>query len=119
MEHLRSGEVILPAPLKYLDLMIRTNMVVVSLSLIYSTMCAETEEEILDEVAHASVDYTSDPWPNISDSAKDLVQKMLLKDPKKRLTVHEALRESSPVIYMRNWTQELYINFHLLQAILG
>lgn len=88
-------------------------------------MCAETEEEILDEVAHASVDYTSDPWPNISDSAKDLVQKMLVRDPKKRLTVHEALCESSPIIsyaiyiYMHNWTQHLYINFHFLQAILG
>lgn len=52
---------------------------------------AETEQDIFDEVLHGELDFTSDPWPSISDSAKDLVRKMLVRDPKKRLTAHEVL----------------------------
>lgn len=65
--------------------------------IIYILLCGappfwgETEEEILNEVSSASIDFTSDPWPKISDSAKDLVQKMLIRDPKKRLTAREVL----------------------------
>lgn len=52
---------------------------------------AETEQDIFDEVLHGELDFTSDPWPSISGSAKDLVRKMLVRDPKKRLTAHEVL----------------------------
>ncbi|XP_021769567.1 calcium-dependent protein kinase 26-like isoform X2 [Chenopodium quinoa] len=52
---------------------------------------AETEEEIFEEVLHGDLDFISDPWPNISDGAKDLVRRMLVRDPKKRLTAHEVL----------------------------
>ncbi|KAJ4825771.1 Mitogen-activated protein kinase cpk1 [Turnera subulata] len=52
---------------------------------------AENEREIFDEVLHGELDFTSDPWPNISDSAKDLVRRMLDRDPKKRLTAHQVL----------------------------
>jgi len=51
----------------------------------------ETEEEIFEEVLHGDLDFTSDPWPNISEGAKDLVRRMLIRDPKKRLTAHEVL----------------------------
>ncbi|KAL6508434.1 Calcium-dependent protein kinase 25 [Orobanche hederae] len=51
----------------------------------------ESEQEIFEEVLHADIDLTSDPWPTISDSAKDLVKKMLVRDPKKRLTAHQVL----------------------------
>ncbi|PKA56991.1 Calcium-dependent protein kinase 1 [Apostasia shenzhenica] len=51
----------------------------------------ETEEGIFEEVLHGSLDFDSDPWPSISDSAKDLVRRMLVRDPKKRLTAHEVL----------------------------
>lgn len=54
---------------------------------------AETEQGIFDEVLHGKLDFQSDPWPNISESAKDLVRKMLVRDPKKRLTAHEVLSE--------------------------
>ncbi|KAK6124592.1 hypothetical protein DH2020_041666 [Rehmannia glutinosa] len=37
------------------------------------------------------VDFESEPWPSISDSAKDLVGKMLTQDPKKRITAAEVL----------------------------
>ncbi|KAL8036466.1 hypothetical protein ABFS82_12G157900 [Erythranthe guttata] len=51
----------------------------------------ESEQEIFEEVLNGDVDFTSDPWPKISESAKDLVKKMLLRDPRKRLTAHQVL----------------------------
>lgn len=51
----------------------------------------ETEQEIFEEVLHGDLDFTSDPWPSISESAKDLVKRMLVRDPRKRLTAHEVL----------------------------
>ncbi|KAE8720891.1 Calcium-dependent protein kinase 2 [Hibiscus syriacus] len=53
----------------------------------------ETEQEIFEEVLHGELDFASDPWPNISESAKDLVKKMLVRDPKKRITAHEVLHD--------------------------
>ncbi|KAH0457327.1 hypothetical protein IEQ34_012642 [Dendrobium chrysotoxum] len=52
---------------------------------------AEAEQGIFDEVLHGELDFESDPWPSISNGAKDLVQKMLVRDPKKRLKAHEVL----------------------------
>jgi calcium-dependent protein kinase len=37
------------------------------------------------------IDFDSDPWPVISDSAKDLIRRMLNPRPKERLTAHEVL----------------------------
>ncbi|XP_071908550.1 calcium-dependent protein kinase 26-like [Coffea arabica] len=51
----------------------------------------ESEQEIFEEVLHGDLDFSSDPWPKISESAKDLVRKMLVRDPKKRLTAHQVL----------------------------
>lgn len=54
----------------------------------------ETEQEIFEQVLHGDLDFTSDPWPSISGSAKDLVRKMLVRDPRRRLTAHEVLCEA-------------------------
>ncbi|XP_073034206.1 calcium-dependent protein kinase 26-like [Primulina eburnea] len=51
----------------------------------------ETEREIFEEVLRGDIGFSSDPWPKISDSAKDLVKKMLVRDPKRRLTAHQVL----------------------------
>ncbi|KAE8689961.1 Calcium-dependent protein kinase 2 [Hibiscus syriacus] len=51
----------------------------------------DSEQEIFDEILKSELDFTSDPWPSISASAKDLVSKMLAKDPKKRITAYEVL----------------------------
>jgi len=40
----------------------------------------------------AEVDFPAKYWDKISDKAKDVVQKMLLKDPKKRISASEALK---------------------------
>ncbi|XP_058084465.1 calcium-dependent protein kinase 10-like [Magnolia sinica] len=52
---------------------------------------AETEQGIFEQVLNGDLDFSSDPWPSISDSAKDLVMRMLVRDPKKRLTAHAVL----------------------------
>ncbi|KAG8385738.1 hypothetical protein BUALT_Bualt03G0076400 [Buddleja alternifolia] len=52
---------------------------------------AETEKGIFDAILKEEVDFDSQPWPSISNSAKDLVQKMLTKDPKKRITSIQVL----------------------------
>ncbi|KAG4916546.1 hypothetical protein JHK87_054103 [Glycine soja] len=66
--------------------------------IIYILLCGtppfwgESEQEIFEEVLHGDLDFSSDPWLNISESAKDLVRKMLVRDPRKRMTAHEVLR---------------------------
>ncbi|XP_021864078.1 calcium-dependent protein kinase 11 [Spinacia oleracea] len=52
---------------------------------------AETESGIFRQILHGKLDFESDPWPNISDSAKDLIRKMLERDPRRRITAYEAL----------------------------
>ena len=49
----------------------------------------ETEQQIFDSVLKGELDLTSDPWPKISESAKDCVRRMLNPDPKKRATADE------------------------------
>ncbi|PKI55846.1 hypothetical protein CRG98_023727 [Punica granatum] len=46
----------------------------------------KTEKGIFDAILKGDIDFESQPWPSISSSAKDLVRKMLTKDPKKRIT---------------------------------
>ncbi|CAN6485130.1 unnamed protein product [Victoria cruziana] len=52
---------------------------------------AETERGIFDAILKGQIDFQSEPWPSITDSAKDLVRKMLTSDPKKRLTAAQVL----------------------------
>ncbi|TYG76290.1 hypothetical protein ES288_D03G103500v1 [Gossypium darwinii] len=51
----------------------------------------ETEQSIFDSILRGNIDFSSDPWPSISSSAKDLVRKMLRDDPKERLSASEVL----------------------------
>ncbi|ONK55374.1 uncharacterized protein A4U43_UnF4100 [Asparagus officinalis] len=52
---------------------------------------AESEHGIFKAILEGPIDLSSDPWPHISDGAKDLVKKMLCKDPQKRLTAFQVL----------------------------
>ncbi|XVF35910.1 hypothetical protein REPUB_Repub19eG0012400 [Reevesia pubescens] len=51
----------------------------------------ETEKEIFKAVLEGNLDLKSQPWPSISDGAKDLIRKMLARDPKRRITADQAL----------------------------
>ncbi|XP_037450332.1 calcium-dependent protein kinase 26-like [Triticum dicoccoides] len=52
---------------------------------------AETQQGIFDAVLKGAIDFDSDPWPNISDGAKDLIRKMLKSPPAERFTAHQVL----------------------------
>jgi len=52
---------------------------------------AETEQGIFRAVLHGHYDMKGDPWPHISDGAKDCVRRLLKQDPKDRMTAVEAL----------------------------
>ncbi|XP_073158112.1 calcium-dependent protein kinase-like [Henckelia pumila] len=52
---------------------------------------AETDIGIFDAILKEEVHFDSQPWPYISANAKDLVRKMLTKDPKKRITSTQVL----------------------------
>jgi calcium-dependent protein kinase len=43
------------------------------------------------QVLRNKPDFRRKPWPTISTSAKDFVQKLLVKDPRARLTAAQAL----------------------------
>ncbi|KAK3001815.1 hypothetical protein RJ639_021857 [Escallonia herrerae] len=51
----------------------------------------ENEQGIFDAILRGHLDFSSNPWPSISSSAKDLVKKMLRFDPKERLSAIEVL----------------------------
>ena len=42
----------------------------------------ETETQIFDSILRGEIDFTSAPWPRISDAAKDVVKRMLVHNPK-------------------------------------
>ncbi|KAF5937913.1 hypothetical protein HYC85_025419 [Camellia sinensis] len=69
----------------------------------------ETDKGIFRQIIKGKLDFESDPWPNISESAKDLIQKMLCRDPKKRITAHEVLCKSNLGIKPRQF-------FHLVMV---
>ncbi|KAG6386376.1 hypothetical protein SASPL_155275 [Salvia splendens] len=52
---------------------------------------AETQQGIFDAVLKGHIDFDSDPWPLISESAKDLIRKMLCMHPADRATAHQVL----------------------------
>ncbi|XP_051150747.1 calcium-dependent protein kinase 20-like [Andrographis paniculata] len=65
--------------------------------IIYILLCGvppfwdETEQGIFEQVLKGELDFASEPWPSVSEGAKDLVRRMLECDPRKRLTAHEVL----------------------------
>ncbi|GLT37379.1 hypothetical protein SLA2020_116980 [Shorea laevis] len=52
---------------------------------------AETEQGIAQAIIKSVIDFKRDPWPKVSDNAKDLVRKMLDPEPQRRLTAQQVL----------------------------
>ncbi|KAA8531388.1 hypothetical protein F0562_006116 [Nyssa sinensis] len=52
---------------------------------------AETEEGIAHAIIRCEIDFDRDPWPKVSEDAKDLVRGMLEANPYSRMTVEEVL----------------------------
>lgn len=57
--------------------------------------CAETEQGVAQAIIRSIVEFKRDPWPKVSDSAKDLVKKMLDPDPSRRLKAQQVLGNAS------------------------
>lgn len=68
---------------------------------------AETESGIFRQILQGKLDFKSDPWPSISEAAKDLIYKMLERSPKKRISAHEALCKFIILVYI--WKSKNFI----------
>ena len=77
--------------------------------LTFCVLCcnAETEQGVAQAIIRSVIDFKRDPWPRVSDNAKDLVRGMLNPDPKRRLTAQQVLGKS--VIFIL--AQDDYIVF--------
>ncbi|CAI7896868.1 unnamed protein product [Closterium sp. NIES-54] len=64
----------------------------------------DTTEEIFKSVLWGHLDFDTDPWPQVSDAAKDLVRRMLCKNYAKRITVEAILRHPWIVAYTTDET---------------
>lgn len=51
----------------------------------------DNEQQIFESVIKSPLDFSTDPWPKISEPAKDVVRRMLVRDPRKRATATEVL----------------------------
>ena len=49
------------------------------------------DNQILEAVKQAKVDLKGSMWNKVSEDAKDIVKKLLAKDPSKRLNANDAL----------------------------
>nr|XP_043627929.1 calcium-dependent protein kinase 7-like [Erigeron canadensis] len=52
---------------------------------------AENEQGVAQAIIRSEYNLERDPWPKVSENAKDLVKKMLDPDPKRRLTAQQVL----------------------------
>jgi calcium-dependent protein kinase len=52
---------------------------------------ATTEQGIFEQVIRGKLDLESEPWPSISQPAKDCVRQLLVRDPRKRATAAQIL----------------------------
>nr|UEN74728.1 calcium-dependent protein kinase [Silybum marianum] len=52
---------------------------------------AESDSGIFRQILRGKLDFESEPWPGISESAKDLITKMLDRRPQQRITAHGVL----------------------------
>ena len=51
----------------------------------------DSDKEIMDKVATGKYDLEESPFDKLSESGKDLIRKLLIMDPKKRISAQEAL----------------------------
>ncbi|PHT76354.1 Calcium-dependent protein kinase 34 [Capsicum annuum] len=63
-----------------------------SLTWIYfSFLYAENDQSVFNAVLRSHLNFSSDPWPSAASSAKDLMKKMQISDPRERISTAEVL----------------------------
>eukprot|EP01088_Endostelium_zonatum_P016445 TRINITY_DN4445_c0_g2_i1.p1 TRINITY_DN4445_c0_g2~~TRINITY_DN4445_c0_g2_i1.p1 ORF type:complete len:364 (-),score=97.35 TRINITY_DN4445_c0_g2_i1:49-1140(-) len=58
----------------------------------YPPFYSEDDDEVFDLIAEGNFEFAPSHWDDKSDSAKDLIRKLLVVDPQLRLTAEEALK---------------------------
>ncbi|ESQ38128.1 hypothetical protein EUTSA_v10028618mg [Eutrema salsugineum] len=68
--------------------------------ILYILLCGKppfetkTEEQMVNEIQNKEIDFESEPWPSISLRARDLVKKMLNRNPKMRISAEQVLENA-------------------------
>ena len=66
----------------------------------YSLICGsppflgDTRQEIFQKIVRSPVEFNEEIWNNVSDDCKDLIKKMLKKNPSKRIVINDVLSHS-------------------------
>jgi calcium-dependent protein kinase len=68
----------------------------------YPPFDGDSNKDIFRAILKAKLDFDEDEWAGISDEAKDLISKLLDKDPKKRIKINKALKHS----WFKKWEKE-------------
>ncbi|XP_018601277.1 death-associated protein kinase 3 [Scleropages formosus] len=72
-----------------------------------SPFLGETKQETLTNISAVDYDFDEEFFGNTSELAKDFIRRLLVRDPKKRMTIEESLEHSwIKVIKRRNVRQE-------------
>ena len=59
----------------------------------YPPFYGDTDEDIYKQVLKGEYDFPKEEWQNVSEEAKNLIKKMIEKDPTKRISALEALQD--------------------------
>ena len=60
----------------------------------YPPFNGENDEEIFEAVLKGDFEFPNDEWDSVSDDAKKLIKKMLTKNPKKRISALDSLKDT-------------------------
>jgi len=58
----------------------------------YPPFFSEDDDEVFDQILDGSYDYPAAQWDHVSPLAKDLIDRLLVTDPKKRYTAADTLK---------------------------
>ncbi len=87
--------------------------------IIYILLCgfppfyADSDSEMFELIKEAEYSFPSPYWDKISDSAKDIVRKLLNKNPDKRLTSDQALAHT----WVTGASASAEVNSHLIETL--
>ena len=68
--------------------------------ILYALICSrvpfngEGHDAIAQEIVNAVLSFDSEPWSEVSDDCKDLITRLLDKNPKTRITIADVLKHS-------------------------
>lgn len=68
----------------------------------YPPFDGDSNKDIFRAILKAKLEFDEDEWGSISDEAKDLISKLLDKDPKKRIRIDKALKHK----WFKKWEKD-------------